>query len=259
MPRLRGIDADRRASQHDADFSEALSRGLTIIGAFEANRLQMTLGDLSKLVDLPRATVRRSLHTLMHLGYVSFDGRLFTLTPNILRLATAYRSSSPLIARLQPICDRISRQIEGLCSAAVLDDQDTMMIARAAPGQVTSIGMGLGYRVPAFCSALGRVLIAGLDDAQLADFFERLDPVRQTVHTVVDKVALREAIGIVRAQDFAYVSEESVLGFQSIAIPVRDHQQRTIAALNIGHNIGKNIDQRMQSFYLGILREHLAA
>ena len=90
MSRLRPQDAEKRARRADAaDFSEALGRWLSVISAFDEQRRQMTLSDVARAVDLPRATVRRSLATLVSLGYLEADGRLFRLTPRILKLAIA--------------------------------------------------------------------------------------------------------------------------------------------------------------------------
>ena len=119
--------------------------------------------------------------------------------------------------------------------------------------------MGLGYRVPAFCGALRRVLIAGVSDKQLESFFERLTPVRLTAYTIVDKAALREAIATTRAQDFALVCEEAAVGFRSIAIPVKDSRGRVIANINIGDNVERASFELMHGEYLKILRGRVIA
>ena len=162
MSRLRPQDAEKRAQRANGDFSEALARGLSIINAFDDQRRQMTLSDVARAIDLPRATARRALTTLVGLGYVESEGRLFRLAPRILKLAIAYLSSDPVPSVLQPVCERISRQVHASCSVAVLDGEDAVMIARAVPARPTSVGLGVGYRVPVFCSALGRVLASAL-------------------------------------------------------------------------------------------------
>src|SRR5438477_8048236 len=134
MPRLRASDAGRRAaSAAGPDFSEALARGLRIVAAFSAERRSMTLSDVAKAVDLPRATARRALLTLARLGYVASDGRLFRLTPRILGLAAAYLLSNGLSTRLQPVCERLSAATGETCSVAVLDGDEVAMISPAAP------------------------------------------------------------------------------------------------------------------------------
>ena len=186
MSRLRPQDAEARAQRAlGADFSEALARGLGVISAFDEQRRQMTLSDVARAVDLPRATVRRSLATLVSLGYLEADGRLFRLTPRILKLAIAYLSSDPVPSILQPVCERLCRQVGASCSVAVIDGDEAVMIARAVPARPASVGLGVGYRLPVFCSALGRVLASAMPDAELDAFLAQLKPVRFTRQTVV--------------------------------------------------------------------------
>ncbi|HYX03949.1 MAG TPA: helix-turn-helix domain-containing protein, partial [Reyranella sp.] len=110
MSRLRPQDAEQRAKRANAaDFSEALARGLSVINAFDNQRRQMSLSDVARTVDLPRATVRRALATLVSLGYLEAEGRLFRPTPRVLKLAIAYLSSDPVAGILQPVCERICR------------------------------------------------------------------------------------------------------------------------------------------------------
>src|SRR5260370_36776448 len=149
MSRLRPSDAEKRAQRaNSADFSEALARGLRIINAFDDQRRQMTLSDVARVIDLPRATVRRALATLAELGYVETEGRLFRLTPRILTLAIAYLSSNPVSAILQPICEALSHKVDASCSVAVLDGDQAVIVARAVPSRPTSVGLGVGCRLP---------------------------------------------------------------------------------------------------------------
>ena len=122
----------RLADTAGPDFLEALARGLRIMQAFNRDRRQLTLSDLARLVDLPRASVRRTLHTLVHLGFAEIDGRLFRLTPRILMLASAYLTSNSISDILQPAVERLTAEVGEACSAAVLDGDDVIMIAHAS-------------------------------------------------------------------------------------------------------------------------------
>lgn len=147
MSKLRPLDAERRAQRPDsANFSEALARGLSVITAFDDQRRRMTLSDVARVVDLPRATVRRALATLVGLGYLEAEGRLFRLTPRILKLAAAYLSSNTVSSILQPVCERLSQQVGASCSVAVLDGDEAVMIARAVPARPPAMGLGSTLR-----------------------------------------------------------------------------------------------------------------
>jgi IclR family pca regulon transcriptional regulator len=195
MARLRQADADKRQeNDFGPDFSEALARGLTVITAFDAERRQMTLSDVAKAIDLPRATTRRALFTLTRLGYVETDGKLFRLSPRILRLAAAYLTSNAVSTILQPACERLCKQFAEACSAAVLDGQDVVMIAHASPPRFIAVGPGVGFRLPAFCTSLGRVLLGAQDDAAVDRFLDDLQPEAPTPRSLTRRDDLRTAI-----------------------------------------------------------------
>ena len=216
------------------EFLEALARGLRVIEAFNHDRRQLTLSDVAKLVDLPRASVRRTLHTLVQLGYAETDDRMFRLCPRVLNLARAYLQSNAVTDIVQPALERLSEATGESCSAAVLDGEDVTMIAHASPQRVLPVSAQIGFRLPAFATALGRVLLAALDDRALEKFLTRLKPEKINKLTVTDKAQLRKIILGVRKSGFALADQEVEIGFRSLAIPLRKRDGRVIAALNIG-------------------------
>jgi IclR family pca regulon transcriptional regulator len=235
MSKLRPQDADRRAQRANAaDFSEALARGLSVINAFDSQRRQMTLSDVARAIDLPRATVRRALATLVTLGYLETEGRLFRLTPRTLKLAIAYLSSDPVPSILQPVCERLCGEVGASCSVAVRDGDEAVMIARAVPTRPPPVGLGVGYRLPVFCSALGRVLASAMTDRELDAFLAQLKPMRFTRQTIVSKAEIRRLILDVRRKGYALVDQEAEIGIRSIAVPLVRFDGRVVAAINIG-------------------------
>ena len=235
MPRLKRSDAERQQVElAGPEFLEALARGLRVIEAFGRDRRQLTLSDAARAVDLPRASVRRTLNTLVQLGYAATDGRLFRLTPRILTLAGSYLLSNPVSEILQPAVERISTEVKEACSCAVLDGDDVVMIAHASPNRLVAVSAQIGFRVPAVGSSLGRVLLAALDDRALDKFLARIKPTRLTPATVTDKSELRKAILKARTDGFSLVDQEVEIGFRSIAVPLRRLDGTVIAALNIG-------------------------
>src|SRR5271169_3518468 len=127
MPALNRSPSEQTlADAAGPEFLEALARGLRVLETFNQDRKQLTLSNIAKLVDLPRASVRRTLHTLVQLGYAEVDDRLFRLTPRVLTLARAYLQSNAVSDILQPALERLSKEINESCSAAVLDGEDIM-------------------------------------------------------------------------------------------------------------------------------------
>jgi IclR family pca regulon transcriptional regulator len=235
MPRLKRSAADQQlVDAAGPDFLEALARGLRVLETFNQDRKALTLSDVAKLVDLPRASVRRTLHTLVQLGYAETDDRMFRLTPRVLTLAGAYLSSNAVTDILQPALERLSEEVNESCSAAVLDVEDVMMIAHASPKRIIPVSAQLGFRLPAVATSLGRALLAALDDRHLDAFLSRVRLKRLTEFTLLDKRELRKAILKVRADGYALADQEAEIGFRSIAVPLKKRDGRTIAALNIG-------------------------
>lgn len=235
MPRLKRSDAEKALDKTAGrDFLEALARGLRVIEAFGQDRRWLTLSDVARLVDLPRASVRRTLVTLVKLGYAETDDRLFRLTPRILTLAGAFLSSNPVSDIVQPALERLSDEVNEACSAAVLDGDEVTMIAHASPSRMLRVSAQIGFRLPALSSSLGRVLLAALDEQELDRFLARAAPTKLTPSTVVDKAGIRRAIVKARSDGFSLVDQEVEAGFRSISVPLRRRDGRVIAALNIG-------------------------
>ena len=210
-------------------------------------------------VDLPRATARRALLTLVQLGYVAGDGRLFRLTPRVLQLATAYLTSNAVSTLLQPACDRIMRQVGESCTAAVLEGPDVVMIARALPAQLMPAGVGVGFRLPAYCSALGRVLLSGMPAPALEAYLAATPLLAVTDHTVTDPAAIRRAVLAAAADGFCFVDQEAEHGFRSVAVPLRRFDGTLVAALNVGARIERVDAPTMRGQHLALLQAEAAA
>ncbi|MBS7533933.1 IclR family transcriptional regulator [Ancylobacter sonchi] len=218
----------------ETDFIGGFAKGLKVIEAFDAAKPRLSITDIAKLTGLDRATARRCLLTLAALGYADYDGKFFSLTPRILRLGHAYLSATPLPSLLQPHLDQLSEAVGQSASASVLDGEEIVYIARAAQKRVMSINLLPGSRLPAWCSSMGRVLLAALGDEEVRQRLARarLEPL--TPFTRVDPQELLAEIGRVRAQGYAVIDQELEIGLCSIAVPVRDVTGRVVVAINIG-------------------------
>ncbi|MFI7133608.1 helix-turn-helix domain-containing protein [Nonomuraea sp. NPDC050153] len=227
-----------------ADFSEALARGLAVLSAFGPERRRLTQADLARELDLSRATVRRAVLTLEHLGFLVADGRAYELTPRVLTLASSYLTSNVAGVIMQPMCDRICGELGEACSVAVLDGPDAVMIARAVPNRLLQVGSGIGYRTPAAISSLGKVLLAHLPPAERAAKLAEIPDAPSG--EVLDRV-LRDG--------YSYVADDVERGAHSIAVPLRRWDDRTIAALHVGCRIEQISPEVMHGDVLKVLRQ----
>ena len=253
MPKLKRVgDADNRGA---TDFIESLDRGLRVLEVFGGNRQPMTLSDLAKAADLPRATARRILLTLERAGFVASDGKHFQLTPRVLVLASAYLTSNHIVSVLQPVLDRLSSDAQEMSSMAILDGDDVVFIARASPTRVFSSGIDIGYRLPAFCTSVGRVLLSRLPDDELAKALNAMDLAPLTPFTVTDKKSLLKAIVADRAQGYSLVDREAEPGFRSISVPVRRYDGTIVAAINMGAHVDRVTERELIDRFLPLLRD----
>jgi len=240
----------------DPNFMSSLARGLAVIRAFSQQRRELTIAQLSHRTDIPRAAVRRCLYTLGKLGYVgSEDGRTYALRPRILALGHAYLSSTPLATAVQPLLDQISDELHESSSMAVLEGDEILYIARSSTTtRLMSIDLGLGSRLPAYCTSMGRVLLADLPPAQLDRYVARVKLTRLTNRTVSTSAELKRVLAEVRRDGYAIVDQELEIGLRSIAVPVKDAAARCVAAINVGTQSARVSVSEMQTRFLAPLQ-----
>lgn len=237
------------------DFVTALSRGLSVIRAFGPETPRMTLAEVARRVGLPRATVRRALITLETLGYAESDRGGFSLTPKILTLGQAYLSSSPLTVAAKPLLERLAQRLQESCWAGILDEGDVLLVVNSRTTRILSAGLSVGSRLPAYCSALGRVLLAALPDHELDGYLSHLVPKQLTPRTITDPAAIREAILDARAKGYSISDGEVELGLCSIAVPIVNVQGKTVAALNATAPSVRAQGKEMSEQFLPLLRQ----
>jgi IclR family pca regulon transcriptional regulator len=240
----------------DPNFMASLARGLAVIRAFTQQRRHLTIAQLSQRTAIPRAAVRRCLYTLSMLGYVGTeDGRTYALRPRILALGHAYLSSTPLVYAVQPLLDQITSLLHESSSLAVLEGDEILYIARSSTTtRLMSIDLGIGSRLPAYCTSMGRVLLAGLAAAELDLYLSRVKLVKLTNRTVSTADELKVVLNAVRRDGYAVVDQELEIGLRSIAVPVSDRDGRSVAAINIGTQSSRVSVAEMESKFLPPLR-----
>ena len=252
-----GAPASRIAAPRAADKErvQSLARGLAVIQAFGPARPSMTLTEVATATGMTRAAARRFLLTLEDLGFVASDGKYFSLTPHILRLGYAYLSSMSWWHIAQPFMEQAARRVQESCSAAVLDGDEIVYVARIPGTRIMSVNLNIGTRLPAYCTSLGRVLLAHRPSNWVDGYLVRAALEKRAPRTITDPNRLRAEIDKVRGQGFSLVDEELEAGVRSIAVPLYDRTGACIAALNIGGAAARTTVQRQIDVYLPALRE----
>jgi IclR family transcriptional regulator, pca regulon regulatory protein len=228
---------DEGTASPDRDHMAALEKGLAVIECFDAAHDRLTIAEVARATDLSRAAARRCLLTLAKIGYAEFDGKFFRLTPRVLRLGHAWLASSALPQLVQPFLERLSEETHESSSASLLDGHEIVYIARSAQRRIMSVGLSVGTRLPAFCTSMGRVLLAALppDEARQRILAGRPRP--RTAKTVTDVDKLMVILAEVRAQGYAIIDQELELGLVSIAVPLITPRNEVVAAFNLSGQV----------------------
>jgi len=223
----------------DRDLVASVEKGLGVIEAFSEARPRLSVTDVATVTGLTRAAARRYLLTLAKLGYADFDGKFFSLTPRILRLGHAYLSSTGLPRMVQPFLEQISTATGESSSAAILDDTEIVYVARAATRRIMSINLAVGSRLPAYCTSLGRALLAQMPDANVEDYLRRAELRALTPKTKTKRDAILAALAETRKKGYALVDEELELGLRSLSVPLFDGRGAVIAAMNVSAQVAR--------------------
>jgi IclR family transcriptional regulator, pca regulon regulatory protein len=256
---MRRIIVDNAAiTEDDPDFVAALARGLGVIRAFSGQQEKMTLAEVARAVGLSRATTRRFLLTLQALGYVHISGRDFQIAPKVLTLAQAYLSSSLLPRVAPPFLERISERLGESCSVSVLSGNEVVYVARSKSRRISATVRDVGSHQPAYCTSMGRVLLASLSKADLDAYFRAVTLHAYTRYTVTDEVALRAILDEVRAQQYCASDQQLEIDLRALAVPLQDAVGRTVAALHATTQASRTTMKQLTSRFLPLLREAAA-
>ena len=243
-----------RQTSDDKEFMATLAKGLAVLGCFGKQHPTMTLSQAAAAANLSRATARRILRTLAELGYVEQQGRDFALSPNILKLGFAYLATQSWIDRAQPLLRDLSERLHESASAAILEGSEIVYVARVQTRRIMSASITVGSRLPAFHTALGRVLLGYLDEAEIWRRLKSLRIEAYTPSTITDLQALFDRVRADREQGFAIVDEELERGLRALAVPVTDRGGQAIGAINLSTHSARTTRNEMRDQFLPALK-----
>ena len=218
----------------DPHFMLSLARGLLVLQAFVNGGPKMTVSDAARATGLARATARRCLYTLEKVGYVRMEGSAYVLESRFLPLARAYLRSLGPEGSVQVVLDRLRDQIDETVAIGRLDGAHVVYASLSRKSRARTLGGSVGMRVPAFCTSMGRVLLAAETEAEVDQVLASFPPVKFTPDTQTEPAEIRERINEASRNGFSINDQELDLGLRAIAVPIRDHRGRVIAALNAG-------------------------
>jgi IclR family transcriptional regulator, pca regulon regulatory protein len=235
-------------------YVQAFARGLSVIRSFGPNSSVQTLSQVAEATGLDRAGARRFLLTLEKLGYVRRDGRSFHLTPHILEIGYSYLSTLPLRSIAEPVVRELVEEVGESSSVSVLDGSDIVYIVRVPVKKIMTITLSIGSRIPAYCSAMGRILLGGIPQKQLALVLKDSTVTRYTRYTITSRQEIMKAIATDRSKGWSICNQELEEGICSIAVPLVDREGQIIAAMNITANLSRTTPSEMVKKFLPRLK-----
>lgn len=237
------------------DWIAGLEKGLHIIEAFDAAHPRLTATEMGERCGMTRTAARRYLKTLAHLGYVGTDGKLYWLTPRILRLGHAYIESARLPLLVQPVLQRITSGTDEIAYLGVLDGDDTIFVARSGLQRQTTSGYMPGTRMPAQVTAAGMVILACGEEADMDSWLNSHELRSFTSYTTASKEALREKLMTFKRQGWAVSEQQLELNFRGIAVPLLDRHNRVQGAISMTMPINREETDHALNRILPVLQE----
>lgn len=237
------------------DLVGGLEKGLAVIAAFDLDKPRLSITEVANRAGLSRAAARRYLLTLTQIGYAHHDGRCFSLTPRVLRLGQSYMHSARLPRLIQPRLDQLVARTGDATSAGVLDGDDVLSIAACGGGLPPSNRLQPATRVPAYCSANGRVLMAFRPESEWEPWIARQRLLPRTGFTVTDPVRLRQVLERTREQGYALVDQELDIDLRTLAVPLHNNRGQLVAAVNLGASAAKRTLPDLVAHGLPLLRQ----
>lgn len=256
---LLGTEEDGAPRGAERELVHSVLRLFEVLKAFRRDRPRMTLTEVAEQTGLTRASARRFLLTLVHAGYAETDGKRFALTPRLLELGHAVMAASSVWDIARPVLAAVSDRLGESCYGAVLDGPEVLYVLHIPSARhLINVDLRVGSRTPAYCSSVGRVLLAGLTPAAAERLLGALKPEPRTPKTITAKPRLVEAVDQARRQGWAIVDEELELGLRSLSVPLRGRGGVTVGAINICGPASRVTMEELRTRFLGEMLEAAA-
>jgi IclR family pca regulon transcriptional regulator len=241
--------------QERPDGIQSLERGMRVLEAFGDETLRPTVSEIAAKLDLSRPAVRRILLTFERMGYVRQDHGTWALTPRVLEIGEGFFVGNSLPELAQPLLRELAERTEESAALSVFDGRDVVHIARVEVRRIMRHTIRVGSRLPAHATAMGKVLLGGLEPAALDAYFQGPPREAYTPRTITDEQTLRERIAEDRARGYSISIEELEAGMLAAAVAVRGRDGSVLAALSSTSTTNRSSVEKLEHQVVPMLRE----
>jgi len=243
--------------ERSRDRIQSIVRGVEVLRAFTARDTSLSVGEIATRVGLARPVVRRILLTYEHLGYAESTGGTWNLTPRVLEIGAGYFAASSLPEISYAYMSDVVERTGVTCSVGVLDGLEVIHVARVEDHRPLPDSVRIGNRLPAHATAVGKVLLATLSDAQLADALAHTRLEAQTPRTITAPADLRARLALVRERGYDVSIEELHPGQVATAVPILV-DGRAVGGLAGSSSTVRSTEQSLEQVVMPVLREAAA-
>ncbi len=211
----------------------SVENAFILLEVLAENKKELGLTELCKRTSLPKGTVHRLLGTLRKLHYISQNpqNHKYFLTFKFFKLCNAINDKIGL-PQIIPHLQELSQKFNETVNLAILDKDEIIYLYSVGSNNTLKLDLKIGSRQPAYCAALGRILLANLDELELNDYLNRIDIKPHTPYTIINKDHLKKELQLARKQGYSMVREEYILGVSCVAVPLRDSLGQVCAGLS---------------------------
>ncbi|MFH5070391.1 IclR family transcriptional regulator C-terminal domain-containing protein [Enterobacter cloacae complex sp. 2024EL-00215] len=237
------------------DFAQTLARGLACMEVLADATMPMGCSEVAAAMGVSRAAARRILLTLVHLGYVAEQRGVYSPTPRVLSLGRGMLAKNSLWSTVAPEVLQLANQFDDACSISVLEGLDILFVCRDATRRIFTSRLGVGDRLPAHCSASGKVLLANLPEEVLAQRLEGVSLKAQGPSAIIDSTRLMIALKQIRTVGYALAIDEMEAGTLSLAVPLHERGGKVVAAMSFASHRSRRTPEDLSANVLPHLQE----
>lgn len=217
------------------DGVKSAQRTLSVLELLARSEVPLTFSEIGEHLDYPRSSLFGLLNTLLDRHWLERDAqtRRYRLGVRTFEAGNAYLRSIDLVQIARPRMERIRDELDETVQISVRDGRYNVYLGKVEGGQNLRLASEVGRRLEAHTTALGKVLLAGLGDDELARLALPEPLERFTARTITTGAALRTELRQIRERGYATDNEEHTMGVRCVAVPICNHTGNTIAALSV--------------------------